>query len=99
MDYWRQPNQPLNPSYKNLLAHADLLGKIISLQSLFVEDALELLNSGDLAGHDEKVSNAINNMIPAVDVVVLAKHSWPEFVIQSRLVIGVSRYYQALKLF
>ena len=65
----------IEPSSKNLLAHADLLGKIISIQSLFVEDALELLNSGDLAGHDEKVSNAINNMIPAVDVVVLAQAS------------------------
>ena len=63
----------LEPSRENLVRQAKKIKKDLFVQSIFIENALSLLESGNSDRHDELILNAINKISPNVDVIVLAQ--------------------------
>jgi Asp/Glu/hydantoin racemase len=65
----------LNPTSDLVLRRAALAKKEIELTSRLVTGAFEALMAGDAATHDALVSAALRELIPQVDVIVLAQAS------------------------
>ena len=65
----------LEPTRQMLLAQAEKTGKKIEYTEMFIDGALEALLEGQAELHDRLVHQAIREIRPAVDVVVLAQAS------------------------
>jgi hypothetical protein len=52
-----------------------LVSKEIELTAILCEGAFEALMSGDTTAHDAKVATALKELIPNVDVILLAQAS------------------------
>ncbi len=65
----------LDPTRQMLLAQAAKTGKHIEYEERYVEDALDALLNGQAELHDRLVRQAIAQVRPTVDVVVLAQAS------------------------
>lgn len=65
----------LEPTRSLLEAEAARAGRPVTVAMRFVEGALPALLAGDGAAHDRLVTDAVTNLAPQVDVVVLAQAS------------------------
>ena len=65
----------LEPTRQLLLAEAARTGRQIDVELVMVEDALPALLNGDGAAHDRLVRQAVLDIRPRADVVVLAQAS------------------------
>jgi Asp/Glu/hydantoin racemase len=65
----------LEPTRQMLLAQANQTGKKVEYTEKFIDGALEALLEGQAERHDQLVQQAIREVRPAVDVVVLAQAS------------------------
>ena len=65
----------LAPTGRLIEASAARRGKRVELRSVLIDDAFELLEAGDRAGHNQRVVEAIRKLAPEVDVVVCAQGS------------------------
>ncbi len=65
----------LEPTRQALLAQAKRDNEPVEVEVVFVPDAFDLLLNGDGAAHDRLVKQAILNLAPDVDVIVLAQAS------------------------
>lgn len=65
----------LGPSTELIDRKADQAGKAVSVDSAFVEGALEARESGDVDEHDRLITERAADVAPGTDVVVLAQAS------------------------
>jgi Asp/Glu/hydantoin racemase len=65
----------LEPTRQMLITQAAKTGKNIEYKGIYIEDALEALLKGQAEQHDRLVNQAIREIRPTVDVVVLAQAS------------------------
>ncbi len=65
----------LRPTLDLLRDKARAAGKTVELRPLLAEDAYGKLVAGDQAGHDDLLAQALAELAPSVDVVVLAQAS------------------------
>jgi Asp/Glu/hydantoin racemase len=65
----------LEPTADLITRRAALQSREVRLTSMLCEGAFEALMSGDAAGHDARVSDALRALAPQVDVIVLAQAS------------------------
>lgn len=65
----------LEPTRTMLTAEAERQGKTVEIELVFVEGALDALRRGDGAAHDQLVQQAIRELSPQVEVIVLAQAS------------------------
>jgi Asp/Glu/hydantoin racemase len=65
----------LEPTADLIARRAALQSREVRLTSMLCEGAFEALMSGDAAGHDARVSDALRALAPQVDVIVLAQAS------------------------
>jgi Asp/Glu/hydantoin racemase len=77
----------LAPTRQTLLAQAAKTGKKIEYEEYFIESALDALLNGQAEVHDRLVQQAILEVKPTVDVVVLAQASMAR-VLEARAVSG-----------
>ena len=80
------PTQELEPWYEenscfyffspdSFQTTAARIGKRVELESVLIDGAFALLSSGDRAGHNQRVIDAIRTLAAKVDVVVCAQGS------------------------
>ena len=65
----------LEPTIDLVRRRAMAAGKTIEIKSVLCEGAFDALMSGDAAGHDKKVGDALKKLVNEVDVIVLAQAS------------------------
>lgn len=65
----------LEPTSDLVRRRAVAAGKTIEIKSVLCEGAFDALMSGDTESHDQKVSDALKNLVNEVDVIVLAQAS------------------------
>lgn len=72
----------LGPTSDLVQRRANVANKSIELKSVLCEGAFEALMGGDPTLHDEKVKTALLQLIPQVDVILLAQASMARVVAQ-----------------
>jgi Asp/Glu/hydantoin racemase len=95
----------LGPTCELIEERASLTGAEISIERVLAREAFDLVSSGDGAGHDRVVREAIAGLADKVDVVVLAQASMaraldgfdPGVPVLSSPELGVLRTQQALR--
>ncbi len=65
----------LKPTTDLVISRAAVLEKDVQVESALCEGAFALLQSGELAAHDQVVINVLRNLMQRVDVVILAQAS------------------------
>ena len=65
----------LEPSTQLVLEHAAAVGKQMRVEPRVVDVAFDAVRNGDMQTHDRLVRQAINDLAPNVDVIILAQAS------------------------
>lgn len=65
----------LKPTVELIERQARAQGKAVEIQATLCEGAFQAVSSGDNARHDQLVAAGIRNLMPKVDVIVLAQAS------------------------
>lgn len=65
----------LGPTSRLIMRKAEAAGAQVEIKTALAEGALEVLQAGDAAKHDEMVTNTVRGVVETSDVVVLAQAS------------------------
>lgn len=65
----------LDPSTKLVRSKAEQAGKAVTVEPVFVDDALNARETGDIDRHDRLVSDCVRELAAETDVVILAQAS------------------------
>lgn len=91
----------MEPTSQIILDYAASIGRSVEVKAVLVEHAFDAVRNGDVDTHDRLVKNAILDMSPFVDVIILAQASMARVLNQiseaERLVPILSSPYLALE--